>query len=110
MILHIPHSSTDTLYYDINNKERELLRMTDHFTDDLYQCENSQRVVFGAWQEHQGLGAPASQAHLAELPRLPLLYILNSLLPQSAVRFSFIYLCYVLGGISTCLFSRHACF
>jgi N-formylglutamate deformylase len=47
MILHIPHSSTDTLNYAIHNKELEVLRMTDHFTGDLYTCKNATRVVFG---------------------------------------------------------------
>ncbi len=47
MILHIPHSSTNTLNYVLNNKEREILRMTDHFTDDLYRCRDASRIVFG---------------------------------------------------------------
>ncbi len=47
MILHIPHSSTNTLNYDISEKERELLRMTDHFTDELFTCSYASRVVFG---------------------------------------------------------------
>ena len=59
----------------------------------------AQRVFFGAWQEHQGLGAPASQAHLAELPRLPLLWILQAALPLSAVRYTFFFLMFLSGGI-----------
>jgi len=47
MILHIPHSSTNTLDYILSNKEQEILRMTDHFTDDLYTCRDASRVVFG---------------------------------------------------------------
>jgi len=47
MILHIPHSSTNTQEYKINNRCRELLRMTDHFTDDLYQNQNATKIVFG---------------------------------------------------------------
>ena len=47
MILHIPHSSTATLDYKLNNKEQEMLRMTDHFTDDLYTCRDASRIVFG---------------------------------------------------------------
>ena len=46
MILHIPHSSTNTLKYELTNRCRELLRMTDHFTDELYVHHNAQRVVF----------------------------------------------------------------
>jgi len=47
MILHIPHSSTVTLNYNINNKRRELLRMTDHFTDELYSSNDVTEVIFG---------------------------------------------------------------
>ncbi len=46
MILHIPHASTDTLEYKINNKKRELLRMTDWYSDDLYAHERATRIVF----------------------------------------------------------------
>lgn len=47
MILHIPHASTETLNYEINNKDSEILKMTDHFTDDLYVHKDATRVVFG---------------------------------------------------------------
>ena len=47
MILHIPHASTQTLEYKVNNLQRELLRMTDHFTDELFTHSNATRVVFG---------------------------------------------------------------
>ncbi len=47
MILHIPHASQETLDLELNNRDRELLRMTDHFTDELYTNENATRVVFG---------------------------------------------------------------
>jgi len=46
MILHIPHSSTNTLDYQINNRCRELHRMTDHFTDELYQNPNATKIIF----------------------------------------------------------------
>ncbi|MBU3939272.1 N-formylglutamate amidohydrolase, partial [bacterium] len=46
MILHIPHSSTNTQDYEINNACRELLRMTDHFTDELFVNENASKIVF----------------------------------------------------------------
>jgi N-formylglutamate deformylase len=46
MILHIPHASTNTAGYDINNRCQELLRMTDHFTDELFVNEEATSVVF----------------------------------------------------------------
>ena len=45
MILHIPHASTNTKDYEINNRCRELLRMTDHFTDELFSQKDASRVV-----------------------------------------------------------------
>ena len=46
MILHIPHSSTETLNKDILDKKIELLRMTDHFTDELYSSPNATKIIF----------------------------------------------------------------
>jgi len=46
MILHIPHSSIDTLDYIINNKVRELQRMTDWYTDDLYDIGSATKIIF----------------------------------------------------------------
>lgn len=57
------------------------------------------QVTFGAWLEHGGLGAPAGLAHLAEISRLPILFILTSLLPDNLVRYAFIFLMFTLGGI-----------
>jgi len=47
MILHIPHSSTNILHYELHNAERELQRMTDWFTDDLYACDGATKIIFG---------------------------------------------------------------
>ena len=47
MILHVPHASTNLLNKELFNQERELLRMTDHFTDDLYDARNVTKIVFG---------------------------------------------------------------
>ncbi len=55
------------------------------------------RVFFGAWQEHQGVGAPASQAHAAELPRLALLWLMSWMMPLSALRYAFLFVCLGLG-------------
>jgi len=45
MILHIPHSSTCTEDYELNNKDREVLRMTDHYTDDLYDFKDATQII-----------------------------------------------------------------
>jgi N-formylglutamate amidohydrolase len=43
MILHIPHSGTDTL--DRNIKRIDIIRGTDHFTDELFWHRNTECVV-----------------------------------------------------------------
>ncbi len=58
------------------------------------------QVVGGAWLEHQGLGAPMNLTHLAEVPRLPILWLLITILPANLVRITFIFAMYILGGIT----------
>ena len=55
-----------------------------------------QRTFFGAWQTHQGLGAPAAQSHLAEITRLPLVWALQ-IFPTELNRYLFIFICYAVG-------------
>lgn len=64
----------------------------------------AQRVLSGAWLEHQGPGAPAGLAHLSELTRLPILFILKLLLPDNLVRYVFIFGMYLTGGIGMYLY------
>jgi hypothetical protein len=62
------------------------------------------QVFFGAWSEHQGLGAPSSQAQLSEITRLPILFVLKLLLPDHLVRWVFIFGMYLVGGIGAYLY------
>jgi hypothetical protein len=65
------------------------------------------RIFFGVWQEHQGLGAVAAQAQMAELTRIPFVYLLNLILPMEMVRYVFFFICYGVGGIGTYLLSKY---
>jgi hypothetical protein len=65
------------------------------------------RAFFGVWQEHQGVGAVASQAHIAEIPRLLIVFLLSLVLPLSAVRYVFFFLCLGLGALGIYYFSRY---
>ena len=65
------------------------------------------RIVFGAWQEHQGVGAAASQAHAAELPRILLVFILTKILPLSDVRYAFFFLSLSLGALGVYFLSKY---
>jgi len=65
------------------------------------------QIVSSAWISHQGFGAPAAQAHLSELSRLPIIYLLTLLVPENLVRYTHIFLMFSLGGISMYLYMRH---
>ncbi|MBI4129740.1 hypothetical protein HY468_00320, partial [Candidatus Roizmanbacteria bacterium] len=65
-----------------------------------------QRIVYGSWQFHQGLGAASSQAHVGELPRMVILAPLITLLPDSLVRYSFFYLTLIVGSLGMYYCSR----
>lgn len=67
----------------------------------------AERTFLGAWQEHQGLGAAASQSHIAEITRLPLLWLLQLLLPDSAIRWAFILLTWLVGMLGMNLLIQH---
>ncbi|MFH1289726.1 MAG: hypothetical protein ABIH88_03340 [Patescibacteria group bacterium] len=65
---------------------------------------NLKRALSGAWQSHQGLGASASQAHAAEIPRLLWLSFVSIFLPTSVLRYSFFFLCLTLGPLGVYFF------
>jgi len=55
------------------------------------------RMLFGVWQEHQGVGAVASQAHPAELTRMLLFSPLSILLPVYLLRYVFYFITLIIG-------------
>ncbi len=65
------------------------------------------RIFWGVWQEHQGLGAVAAQAHASELTRLPLIFLLDLILPMNLVRYVFFFICYGLGGLGAYFLSNY---
>ena len=67
---------------------------------------NFQRLIFGVWREDQGLGALAAHAHMSDLPRLVILYILSFVLPMTALRYAYIFLCLTVGALGIYYFLR----
>jgi hypothetical protein len=65
------------------------------------------RAFWGVWQEHQGVGAVASQAHPAELSRLLFVWLLNLVLPTGAVRYSFFFITLAVGGLGVYWLSKY---
>lgn len=65
-----------------------------------------ERVFYGAWQEHQGLGAPAAQGHASEIPRVIILYLMSWLMPDSMLRYAFFFICIWWGVFGTYIFTH----
>ncbi|MCJ7804358.1 hypothetical protein MUP35_01300, partial [Patescibacteria group bacterium] len=65
---------------------------------------NIKRAISGVWMEHQGLGAVASQAHPAEIPRIIILFLSSLILPVSFLRYFYFFLCLILGPLGVYFF------
>ncbi len=72
----------------------------DNIHAELNLGQYAQRVFFGAWQEHEGLGSPTAKAQQAEVFRLPILFLFQLILPDHFHRFAFIFLMHAIGGVS----------
>jgi hypothetical protein len=60
---------------------------------------NLKRALFAVWQEYRGLGHYDGMAHAANLMHTVYIWLLSLVLPISAVRYVFILLTYLMGGI-----------
>ncbi|HSA83871.1 MAG TPA: hypothetical protein VLF20_03210 [Patescibacteria group bacterium] len=63
--------------------------------------------ITSVWQEHQGLGAPPSQAHASEIPRMLIYAVLTFLFPFDFVRYSYVFLMIIMGPVGVYLFLRY---
>jgi hypothetical protein len=66
-----------------------------------------QRIT-SVWQEHQGLGAPPSQAHVAEIPRMIFLFLSSLIFPLNFIRYSYFFLMIILGPVGVYLFLKES--
>lgn len=60
---------------------------------------NIQRSFFAIWQEYRGLGVIDGMSHAANLAHYLFLFLLSFFLPQNLLRYVFIFLTHLLGGI-----------
>lgn len=65
-------------------------------------------IFFGVFRSDQGLGAIAAHSHMAELPRVIFLWLEHFVLPLSFLRYSYIFLCFILGPLGIYFFIRFA--
>lgn len=67
---------------------------------------NFERLIFGTWREEQGLGAVAAHSHMADLPRVILLWISSFILPMEFLRFFLIAGCLLVGILGVYFFIK----
>jgi hypothetical protein len=63
-----------------------------------------QRVVSGVWRSEQGVGAIAAHSHMADWTRIVFLFLESLFLPNSFLRYSYIFLCLILGPLGVYFF------
>ncbi len=57
------------------------------------------RTITGVWRTDQGLGAVAAHSHMAELPRLFMVWLSSLILPIPMIRYGFFFFCLIAGII-----------
>ncbi len=60
---------------------------------------NFKNLLFGVWRDNQGLGAVAGHSHIADLPRVVILWLFHFFISLSNLRFSYFMLCLFLGPL-----------
>ncbi|MBI2012111.1 hypothetical protein HYS91_05055, partial [Candidatus Daviesbacteria bacterium] len=62
--------------------------------------------ILSVWQQHQGLGAVAAQAHASELPRMIIYFLLSLFLPPEVLRYVFLFICLIIGPLGVYFFIK----
>ncbi len=83
-----------------NYKHGAYLIGWDNLMPEFNILLNLKRSVFSVWQDYRGLGLPDGMAHAANLTHTIYIYILSLFLPQNLLRYSFILIIHLLGGIA----------
>lgn len=60
---------------------------------------NFKRLINGVWRPEQGLGAIAGHSHMSDLPRIIFMYLMSAVAPLSFLRYSYVFLCLILGPL-----------
>lgn len=94
----------------LNHKSGTYLIGWDNLQTDLNPILNLKRAFFSAWEEYQGLGHPAGNAHLADLPRQIITVFLGILLPQNFIREFYVFLMLFVGSAGTYFLLKQAVF
>lgn len=60
---------------------------------------NFGRLLQGVWRPEQGLGALAGHSHMADLPRVIILWLLHFVFALNTLRYLYIFLCFIVGPL-----------
>jgi hypothetical protein len=60
---------------------------------------NFSRLLSGVWRAEQGVGAVSGHSAMADLPRVFILWLFHFIFPLSFLRYSYIFLCLILGPL-----------
>ena len=78
----------------------------DTLHPELNFSQSFSNIFFGVFRTDQGLGAVAAHAHMADLPRIILLWVFSFVLPLSFLRYAIVFLCLILGPLGVYFFIR----
>ena len=67
---------------------------------------NLSREINGVFRVEQGLGAVAAHSHMADLPRVIILYILYFIFPLASLRYLYIFLTLIVGAVGMYFFLK----
>lgn len=68
---------------------------------------NFSRLLNSVWHSEQGLGAVAGHSQMADLPRVFILWLFHFFLPLSTLRYSYIFLCLIIGPLGIYFLVKH---
>jgi hypothetical protein len=68
---------------------------------------NFKRLIFGVWRQEQGLGAVAGHSHMADLPRVFLLWLLHFFFPLNTLRYLYVFFCLLFGPLGIYFLTKY---
>lgn len=89
----------ELLLFIVNFRPGTYLIGWDSVMPELNFAANFKRNIFSVWQEYRGLGLLDGMSYAANLPHTAFLWLLHFVLPQSMLRYFFIFLMHVTGGL-----------
>ncbi|MBI4028917.1 MAG: hypothetical protein HY376_00960 [Candidatus Blackburnbacteria bacterium] len=87
------------ILYATNLKADTYLTGWDNLHPEFNFWINIKRSIFAVWQEYQGVGLLGGMGHAAGLLHQIYILILSLILPQSLLRYTWTFLCLLIGGL-----------